>query len=155
MQTAAPRRTPINLPTAQFIFSNLLVDRNSAVGTVTSYKLNDRGILVRLLVRAKNFYLLPNVQTGYGAYPASYSIGTGRYFPGNKAAVMWCWPFNWRLVLSLAMTGVIPPILHKPSRRVQVQIYLSFYCHFILLLWQTCCWSSYAIQCVLILSDTA
>jgi len=60
------------------LVSNLLVGRNSAVGTVTSYKLDDREILVRLLVRTRNFYLLPNAQTGYGAYPASYSIGAGR-----------------------------------------------------------------------------
>lgn len=72
-----------NLPNEQFLVSNLLVDRNSAVGTVTSCKLDDRGIFVRLLVRARNCYLLPNVQTGYGAYPTSYSIGTGPYFPGN------------------------------------------------------------------------
>jgi len=70
---------------------SIYVSRNSAVCTVTKYKLNDRGgILVRLLVRARNLYLLSNVQTGYGAYPASYSRGTGRYFPGNKAAMVWC-----------------------------------------------------------------
>jgi hypothetical protein len=90
LQTAAPSRTPVNLPAAQFLVSNLLIDRNSAVGTVTSYKLDDRGILVRLLARARNFHLLPNVQTRYGTYPASYSVGGGRYFPGNKAALVWC-----------------------------------------------------------------
>jgi hypothetical protein len=85
---SSAERTSSQPPNAQFLVSNLLEDRNSAVGTVTSYKLDDRGIFVRLLARARNFYLLPNVQTGYGAYPASYSIGTGRYFPGNKQP--WC-----------------------------------------------------------------
>jgi len=29
----------------------------------------------------ERFSLLQNVQTGYGAYPASYSMGTGRLYP--------------------------------------------------------------------------
>jgi hypothetical protein len=31
------------------------------------------------------FVELHVVQTGFGAHPASYPIGTGGYFPGSKA----------------------------------------------------------------------
>ena len=34
---------------------------------------------VRILVVATDFSLLQNVQTGSGAHPASYSMGTGGY----------------------------------------------------------------------------
>jgi hypothetical protein len=33
-----------------------------------------------------DFSLLHNVQTGSGAHPASYPVGTAAYFPGGKAA---------------------------------------------------------------------
>jgi len=32
------------------------------------------------------FSLRRRVQTGSGAHPASYEVGTGRSFPGRKAA---------------------------------------------------------------------
>jgi len=32
-----------------------------------------------------------HVQTGPGAHPASYTVGTG-FFPGGKAAGAWRWP---------------------------------------------------------------
>jgi len=33
-----------------------------------------------------NFSLLHCIQTGSGAHPASYPMGTSGYFPGGKAA---------------------------------------------------------------------
>jgi hypothetical protein len=36
--------------------------------------------------RAKNFYLLHNVQAGPGIHPASYPISTGRFLPGDEVA---------------------------------------------------------------------
>jgi hypothetical protein len=51
-------------------------------------KLNDclRGSGVRLSVGAGNFSLLHRVQAGSEAHPASYPVGTGDSFPGDKAA---------------------------------------------------------------------
>jgi hypothetical protein len=48
------------------------------------YGLDDQG--VPLPVGAGNFSLHRRVQTGSGAHPASYPIGTGSSFPGGKAA---------------------------------------------------------------------
>jgi hypothetical protein len=39
---------------------------------------------VRFPVRARDFYLLYSVQTGSGAHPASYPMGTGVQSPGVK-----------------------------------------------------------------------
>jgi hypothetical protein len=36
--------------------------------------------------------LLHVVQTGSGANPASYPMGTRGYFLGGKAAGVWIWP---------------------------------------------------------------
>jgi len=36
--------------------------------------------------------ILSIVQTGSGAHPASYPVGTGCFFPGGKAAGAWSWP---------------------------------------------------------------
>jgi hypothetical protein len=48
-----------------------------AVGGIeTAYGLDDRWIGVRVLVRSE-FSLLHIVQTGFGAHPASYPMGTG------------------------------------------------------------------------------
>jgi hypothetical protein len=41
---------------------------------------------VRFLAGAENFFLRHHDQTGSGAYPASFSMGTGGSFPGNKVA---------------------------------------------------------------------
>jgi hypothetical protein len=48
---------------------------DSVVGIATGYGLDDQGVT-----------LLHSVQTGSGARPASYSMGTGDSFPGGKAA---------------------------------------------------------------------
>jgi hypothetical protein len=41
--------------------------------------------------KSTEFSLLQIVQTGSGAYPASYPIGTRCHFPGGKAAGAWSW----------------------------------------------------------------
>jgi hypothetical protein len=42
---------------------------------------------VRFPARQRDFSLLFSVQTGSGAHPASYSMGTGGSFPGGNVAV--------------------------------------------------------------------
>jgi hypothetical protein len=57
-----------------------------AVGTATDYGLDNRVIGVRFPAGAGNFSLRHHVQTGSGAHPASYPMGTGGSFSGFKAA---------------------------------------------------------------------
>jgi hypothetical protein len=52
---------------------------------VSDCGLDDRAIEVRSLTGAEDFSCSPCVQTGSGAHPASYSMGTGGSFPGGKA----------------------------------------------------------------------
>jgi hypothetical protein len=52
---------------------------------VSDYGLDDRVIEIRSPTGAENFYSSPCVQTGSGAHPASYPMGTGGPFPGGKA----------------------------------------------------------------------
>jgi hypothetical protein len=42
----------------------------------------------------KNISLLKNIQTGSGAHPNSYSVGTGGSFPAVKAAAWNCTPLS-------------------------------------------------------------
>jgi hypothetical protein len=49
---------------------------------------------VRVTVRAGNFFPHHRVQTGSGAHPASYSMGTKASFPGGKSAGAWSWPLT-------------------------------------------------------------
>lgn len=51
-----------------------------------SYWLNYRRIGVRFQAEERDISPLHNIQTGSGARQAFYAMGTGRYFPGNKAA---------------------------------------------------------------------
>jgi hypothetical protein len=60
--------------------------RDSSVGIVQGYGLNDRGSRVRLGAEAGNFSLHQRVQNGSGAHPASYPMGTRGSFPGGEAA---------------------------------------------------------------------
>jgi hypothetical protein len=50
------------------------------------YRLDDRDSRVRFPARAGSFSLHHRVQTGSGAHPASYPMGTRGSFPGGKAA---------------------------------------------------------------------
>jgi hypothetical protein len=52
---------------------------------VSDYGLDDREIEVRSPTGAEDFSSSPCVQTGSGAHPASYSMGTEGPFPGVKA----------------------------------------------------------------------
>jgi len=47
---------------------------------------------IQIPVGAGNFSPYHRVQTGSGAHPASYTIGTRGSFPGGKAAGAWSWP---------------------------------------------------------------
>jgi hypothetical protein len=49
---------------------------------------------VRVSLGAGNFSLHHLVQTGSGAYPTSYPVGTRGSFPGGKAAGVWIWPLT-------------------------------------------------------------
>jgi len=48
--------------------------------------LDDRMTGVRFLVGSGNFSLRHHVQTGSGAHPSSYAMGTGVSFPWGKVA---------------------------------------------------------------------
>jgi hypothetical protein len=52
---------------------------------VSDYGLDDRVIEVRSPTGAEDSSSSPCIQTGSGAHPASYSMGTGGSFPGGKA----------------------------------------------------------------------
>ena len=62
----------------------IFVGRDSSVGIVTDYGLDGPGIESRCETK----FSAP-VQTGPGAHPASYTMGTGS-FTGGKAAGAWC-----------------------------------------------------------------
>jgi hypothetical protein len=47
---------------------------------------------VRLPIGVRDVPIVRSVQTGSGAQPASYPMGTGYFFPGDKAARAWSWP---------------------------------------------------------------
>jgi hypothetical protein len=64
---------------------------DSSVGIVLGYGLDDRDSRVQFLAGAGNFSLHYRVQNGTGAHPASYLLGTGGYFPGDKAPGAWSW----------------------------------------------------------------
>jgi hypothetical protein len=59
--------------------------RGSSSSIVCDYGLDDRAIEVRSPTGAEDFFSSPCVQTGSGAHPASYLMGTGGPFPGGKA----------------------------------------------------------------------
>jgi hypothetical protein len=52
---------------------------------VSGYGLDDRAIAVRSPAEEKDFSSRLSVQTGFGAHPASYTMGTGGPFPGVNA----------------------------------------------------------------------
>jgi hypothetical protein len=63
-----------------------IMSRYSSVGIALGYGLDDRGSTIRFPAGAGNFSLHHRVQTGSGAHPASYLMGTRVSFPGGKAA---------------------------------------------------------------------
>jgi hypothetical protein len=66
------------------IISNLW-SRCSSGSIVSDYGLDDQTIEVRSPTEPEDFSSSPCVQTGSGAHPASYPMGTGGPFPGGKA----------------------------------------------------------------------
>jgi hypothetical protein len=63
-----------------------LRSRDSSVGIVLSYGLDDRGSRVRFPAGAGNYSLHRRVQNGSGAHPAFYPMVTRGSFPVDKAA---------------------------------------------------------------------
>jgi hypothetical protein len=63
-----------------------LKSRDGSVGIATDYGLDDWMIEVRIPAGAANVSLRHRVQTGSGAYPASYPMGTRGSFRGGKEA---------------------------------------------------------------------
>jgi hypothetical protein len=62
------------------------MSRDSVLGIETVYGMDDLGVEVRVPVESrKEFSLLHVVQTGSGAHPTSYPVGTGGSFPKGKA----------------------------------------------------------------------
>jgi hypothetical protein len=60
--------------------------RGSSVSIVSDYGLDDRAIGVRFPTGAEDFSSSPCVQSGSGAHPASYPMGTGgKARPGRDA----------------------------------------------------------------------
>jgi hypothetical protein len=59
--------------------------RDSSVGIAAAYRLDDREFGIRVPV-GSDFSLLHVVQTGSGAHPASYPMGSRGSFPVGKAA---------------------------------------------------------------------
>lgn len=70
-------------PTLHYFF---YLFRYSVVGIAT--KLRAEWFGVQFLVVAPDLCLLQKVQTGSGAHPASYAMGTG-FYPGDKPAGSW------------------------------------------------------------------
>jgi hypothetical protein len=62
--------------------SILIARRDSSVGTANRYGQDGRGVRFPKGVRV--FPLLHSVRTDSGAHPASYPMGTGGSFPGDK-----------------------------------------------------------------------
>jgi hypothetical protein len=59
--------------------------RDTVVCIATNYGLDDLGVEFESR-KGQELSLLHVVQTGSGAHPASYSMGTGGSFPGAKVA---------------------------------------------------------------------
>jgi hypothetical protein len=69
-----------------FNYSVVIKSRDSSVGIALGYGLDDRGCKVLFLPGTVNFSLHHRVQTGSGAHPASYPMGTRGSVPGGKVA---------------------------------------------------------------------
>jgi hypothetical protein len=68
--------------------------RNSSVGIMLGYGLDDRSSRVPSGGGAGNFSLHHRVRNGSGTHPVSYPMGTRGSFPGGKAAGAWSWPLT-------------------------------------------------------------
>jgi hypothetical protein len=70
-----------------------------------------KGVLIP--AGAGSFSVHHRVQTGSGALPVSYPMGTRCSFPGDKAARAWSWPLTSIRCRAQRMNGAI---LHSPVR---------------------------------------
>jgi hypothetical protein len=61
------------------------MSRVSSGSIVSDYGLDERAIAVRSPAGAKDYSSILCVQTGSGAHPASFTMGTGGPFLGGKA----------------------------------------------------------------------
>jgi hypothetical protein len=55
--------------------------RDSSVGIMNKYGMGNKGIFVRFPTVEREDSLLQNVQIGYGAHSASYSVGSASLVP--------------------------------------------------------------------------
>jgi len=62
--------------------------------SASAKRLENRVIGVRFPAGARYYSLRHRVQTGSGAHPASYPIGTGVSLPWGEAAESWNWPLT-------------------------------------------------------------
>jgi hypothetical protein len=65
---------------------------------------------VRFSAGTGNFSLHHRVQNGSGAHPPSYPMGTGGFFPRDKATGAWNWPITCIWCRDQSMRGAIPPL---------------------------------------------
>jgi hypothetical protein len=72
-----------------------VVCRDSSVGIVLGYGLDDRGYKVRFPAGAESFSLHHRVQNCSGTHLSSYPMGTRGSFPGGKEAGAWIWPLTF------------------------------------------------------------
>jgi hypothetical protein len=76
---------PLKVITLIFqLFIYVRMRRDSSVGIVLGYGLDDGGSTVRFLAGAGNFSLHHRVKNGSGAHPVSSPMGTRGSFPGDK-----------------------------------------------------------------------
>jgi hypothetical protein len=93
------------------------VSRNCSGGIATYYGLDHWKIAVRFPAKAGNFSIRHRVQTGSGAHPASYPIGTVGSFLGGKTAGAWSWQLTSISCRGERMRGAIPPPPNTSSCR--------------------------------------
>jgi hypothetical protein len=100
----------------KFQWRDILRSCGSSGGIVSDYGLDGRAIEVRSPTGAEDFSSSPCVQTGSGAHPASYPMGTGDPFPGGKArpsVTLTTHPHLVpRLSISRSYTSSLPMCLH-------------------------------------------
>jgi hypothetical protein len=90
-------------------YVKISLSRDSAVVITTGYVLDGGGVGVTFPVGVRYFSLLNLVQTGSGAYPASYSMDTVGFAPGVKLTI------HLQLVPRLVIHGSIHPLPYTTS----------------------------------------
>jgi hypothetical protein len=123
--------------------------RGSSGSVVSDYGLEDRAIEVRSPTGAEDFSSSPCVQTGSGAHPASYPMGTGVLSPGVKRGRGVTLTTHPHLVPRLSMSRSYTSSPQAPPWRVAGQLYL--YLTFRKNVWNRLCkswWNTHFISCV-------